>query len=159
MIRVEKIGLLLFSVAMFGCGGVPSPKTATGTWRAVMTSTTTQAGKPGEQAVLFVTLQQHGKTLEATVSNVLQESSCFPTDTLRGTTLKGQVILPGGEAMSNLQLSGLLNPSGGIAIMLSMTGAMQPDANSSAGMFTLNPSLSACAIGTGTFEMTRMPML
>jgi hypothetical protein len=159
MIRFEKFGLLLFSVTMFSCGSMSTPKTATGTWRAVMTSTTTQAGQPGEQAVLLVTLQQHGKSLNATVSNVLQESSCLPTGTLRGTTLNGQVILPGGEAMSNLQLSGSLNPSGGIAIMLSMTGAMQPDANSSAGTFTVNPNLSGCAIGTGTFEMTRMPLL
>ncbi|HKF05149.1 MAG TPA: hypothetical protein VKB49_22715 [Candidatus Sulfotelmatobacter sp.] len=159
MIRVEKISLLLFSVTMFGCGSMSSPKTATGTWQAVMTSTTAQAGQQGEQAVLLVNLQQNGKTLNATVSNVLQESGCFPTGSLRGTTLNGQVILPGGEAMSNLQLSGSLNPSGGGAIMLSMTGAMQPDANSSAGTFTLNPNLSGCANGTGTFEMTRMHML
>ncbi len=159
MIRIEKTCLLLFCVGMFGCGGMSSPKTATGTWRAVMTSTTAQAGQQGEQAILFVSLQQNGNALNATINNVLQQSSCFPTGTVAGTTLKGQVTLPGGEAMSNLQLTGSLSSGTGTATMLNMTGAMQSDANSGAGMFTLNPNFSGCQIGTGTFQMTRMPML
>ncbi len=76
-----------------------------------------------------------------------------------GTALKGQVTLPGGEAISNLQLTGSLGSGTGIATMLNMTGGMQSDANSSAGTFTLNPNSSGCPIGTGTFQMTRMPML
>jgi len=135
---------------MFGCGGMSSPKTATGTWRAVMTNTTAQPGQQGEQAILLVFLQQNGNALNATVNTVLQQSSCFPTGALAGATLKGQVILPGGEAISNLQLTGSL---------LNMTGGMQSDANSSAGTFTLTPHISGCPIGTGTFQMTRMPML
>jgi hypothetical protein len=150
MIRIEKICLLISCVAMFGCGGMSSPKTATGTWRAVMTSTTAQPGQQGEQAILLVFLEQNGKALNATINTVLQQSSCFPTGAVEGTTLKGKVILPGGEAMSNLQLTGSL---------LNMTGGMQSDANSGAGTFTLNPNISGCPIGTGTFQMTRMPML
>jgi len=150
MIRIERICLLISCVAMFGCGGMSSPKTATGTWRAVMTSTTAQPGQQGEQAILLVFLQQNGKALDATINTVLQQSSCFPTGVVQGTTLEGQLILPGGEAMSNLQLAGSL---------LNMTGGMQSDANTGAGTFTLNPSISGCPIGTGTFQMTRMPML
>src|SRR5439155_21761337 len=123
MIRIEKTCLLLFCVAMFGCGGTSSPKTATGTWRAVMTSTTAQAGQQGEQAILFVSLQQNGNALNATVNNVLQQSSCFPTGGVAGATLKGQVTLPGGEAISNLQLTGSLSPGAGNATTLTMTGA------------------------------------
>jgi len=159
MIRIDMMCVLVACVAMFGCGGMSSPKTATGTWRAVMTSTTAQAGQQGEQAILLVSLQQNGKALNATVNNVMQQSSCFPTGALSGTTLKGQVTLPGGEAMSNLQLTGSLSQGAGTATILNMTGAMQPDANSGAGMFTLNPNFSGCQIGTGTFQMTRMPML
>jgi len=150
MIRVEKICVLIACIAMFGCGGMSSPKTATDTWRAVMTSTTAQPGQQGERAILLVFLQQNGNALNATVNAVLQQSSCFPTGAVAGTTLKGQVILPGGEAISNLQLTGSL---------LNMTGGMQSDANSGAGTFTLNPHISGCPIGTGTFQMTRMPML
>ncbi len=123
------------------------PKTATGTWRAVMTSTTAQAGQQGEQAILLVSLQQNGKALTATVNTVLQQSNCFPTGTVVGTALKGQVTLPGGEAISNLQLTGSLGSGTGIATMLNMTGGMQSDANSSAGTFTLNPNSSGCPIG------------
>ena len=159
MIRIGKTLLLVPCVAMLGCGSTPSPKTATGAWRAVMTSTAAQAGQQGEQAVLFLALQQNGKSLNATVNNVLQQSSCFPTGAVSGTLLKGQVTLPGGEAMPNLQLSGSVNPGGGTGTALSMTGAMQSDANSGAGTFTLQPNFSGCAIGTGTFQMTRMPML
>ena len=150
MIRIEKICLLIPCLAMFGCGGMSSPKTATGTWQAVMTSTTAQPGQQDGQAILIVFLQQNGKTLNATINTVLQQSSCFPTGAVDGTTLKGQVILPGGEAMSNLQLTGSL---------LNMTGAMQSDANSGAGTFTLNSNISSCPIGTGTFQMTRMHLL
>ena len=159
MIRIEKTCLLIFCIAMFGCGGMSSPKTATGTWRAVMTSTTAQPGQQGEQAILLVFLQQSGNGLNATVNSVLQQSSCFPTGAVTGATLKGQVILPGGEAISNLQLTGSLNSGIGIATMLNMTGGMQSDANSGAGTFTLNPNTSGCLIGSGTFQMTRMPML
>ena len=159
MIRIEKTCLLVVCVAMFGCGVMSSPKTATGTWRAVMTSATAQAGQQGEQAILLVSLQQNGKALNATVNNVMQQSSCFPTGALSSTTLKGQVTLPGGEVMSNLQLTGPLSPGAGTGTILNMTGAMQPDANSGAGTFTLNPNFSGCQIGTGTFQMTRMPML
>ena len=159
MIRIEKTCLLIFCIAMFGCGGMSSPKTATGTWRAVMTSTTAQPGQQGEQAILLVFLQQNGNALNATVNTVLQQSSCFPTGTVAGTTLKGQVILPGGEAISNLQLTGSLSSSTGIATMLKMTGGMQSDANSGAGTFALNPNTSGCPIGTGTFQMTRIAML
>ncbi len=90
MIGIEKICLLVSCVAMVGCGGMSSPKTATGTWRAVMTSTTAQAGQQGEQAILLVSLQQNGKALTATVNTVLQQSNCFPTGTVVGTALKGQ---------------------------------------------------------------------
>lgn len=159
MIHIGKTCLLVSCVAMFGCGSTHAPISATGSWRAVMTSTTAQAGQQGEQAVLFLSLQQNGKTLNAVVNNVMQQSSCFPTGAVAGTTLKGQVTLPGGEAISNLQLSGSVSPGGGTGATLSMTGAMQPDANSGAGTFTLNPNLAGCPIGTGVFEMTRMPML
>jgi hypothetical protein len=148
MIRTDKTCVLIACVSMFGCGAVSSPKTATGTWRAVMTSTTAQPGQQGEQAILLVFLQQNGNVLNATVNTVLQQSSCFPTGAVAGTTLKGQVTLPGGEAMSNLQLNGPL---------LNMAGAMQSDANSGAGTFTLNSNISGCSIATGTFQMTRMP--
>ena len=159
MIHIEKNCLLITCVVMFGCGGMSFPKTATGTWRTVMTSTTPQPGQQGEQAILLVFLQQNGNALNATVNSVLQQSSCFSTGAVAGTTLKGQVILPGGEAISNLQLTGSLSSGTGIAPILNMTGGMQSDANSGAGTFTLNPNASGCAIGTGTFQMTRMPML
>jgi hypothetical protein len=158
MIGIKKTCVLLSGVVMFGCGSGSTPKTATGAWRAVMTSTAAQAGQQGEQAILLFSLQQNGQALNATLNNVLQESSCFSTVTVTGNTLKGQVILPGGEAISNLQLSGSVK-IGGSAITLSMSGAMQPDANSGAGTFTLNPNSSGCSIGTGTFQMTRVPML
>jgi len=150
MIRIERMFLLVSCLVMFGCGSVSSRKTVTGTWQAVMTSTTAQAGQQGEQAILLVSLRQNGKALNATINTVLQQSSCFPAGSVEGTTLTGQVILPGGEAMSNLQLTGPL---------LNMTGAVQSDANSGAGMFTLNPNTSGCQIDTGTFQMTRMPLL
>jgi hypothetical protein len=159
MIRIEKICLFLSCVAMFGCGGASSPKTATGIWRAVMTSTTAQTGQQGEQAILLVFLQQNGKALTATVNSILQQSSCFPAGSITGATLKGQVILPGGEAISNLQLTGALGSGTGSPIVLNMTGGMQSDAKSGAGGFTLNPNFSGCPIGSGTFQMTRMPML
>lgn len=159
MISIRKTWLLAFCIAMFGCGSKSSVTTATGAWRAVMTSTTAQPGQQGEQAVLFISLQQSGNALNATVNNVMQQSSCFPTGAVTGTSLKGQVTLPGGEAISNLQLSGSLNPGAATGTILSMTGAVQPDGNSGAGLFVLNPSFSGCAIGTGSFTMTRMPML
>lgn len=157
MIRIKNLCLLTCCVAMFGCGATSTPKTVTGTWQAVMTSTTAQAGQQGEQAILLVSLQQSGTALTATVNNVLQESSCFVTGTVKGTTLQGKVVLPGGEAISNLQLTGSLGSS--VATTLKLIGSMQSDANSGGGLFSLTPDLSGCAIGTGSFQMTRSPML
>ena len=95
MIYIEKTCVLLLCLATFGCGSMRSPNTASGTWRAIMTSTTAQAGQQGEQAVLLVVLQQKGTTLTATVNSVSQQLSCFQTVALTGTSLKGNVMLPG----------------------------------------------------------------
>jgi len=158
MIRIEKTCLLLSCLAMFGCGGMSSPRTTTGSWRAVMTSTAAQQGQQGEQAILLVSLQQNGKVLNATVNSVAQESSCFSASAVMGTSLKGQVILPGGEAIANLQLSGSLGSGAGSGTTLNMTGAMQSEANNAAGTFKLDPAPSGCPNSFGTFELTRVSM-
>ena len=133
MIRIETLWLLISCMAMFGCGGMSSsPKTASGTWQAVLTSTSAQAGLQGEQAILILFLKQNGNALSGTINTVVQQSSCFSNNAVVGATLKGQVNLPGGEAISNSQLSAPLNSNGAMATTLKLTGAMQSDANTAA---------------------------
>jgi hypothetical protein len=161
MLRIGTLWVLIFCIVMFGCGGMSSsPKTASGTWQAVLTSASAQSGQQGEQAILIVFLKQNGTSLNGTINTVVQQSSCFSNHGVAGASLQGQVNLPGGEAISNLQLSGPLNSGGAMTTTLNMTGAMQSDANTAAGIFNLKPNaVASCSIASGTFTLTRMNLL
>jgi hypothetical protein len=159
MMLAKTIWVAMLGLLLLGCGSSSSMQpTATGTWRALLTSPAAQPGQQGEQAVFTLSFAQQNSTLNGTVLSLVTPSSCFPLGpNLSGTPLSGQVHLPGGEAIQNLQLSITL-PSAGTTTPVAMTGAMQSDANSAAGIYILKSGVPAsCSSAAGSFTLTRLP--
>ena len=156
MVRIERLLIPLLGLLLLSCGGSSTPPVATGQWRAVLTGAAAQAGQSGEQASFTLSLTQDNSKLGGAVLSLVEPSNCLPSSpSIAGAALNGQVRLPGGEAAANLQLNIQL-PSGKFAT-LDMTGAMQSDANSAAGLYKLNLIPAGCSSAQGTFTLTRLP--
>ena len=160
MNRIGRAPLSILLLAMIGCGsGSSNPPTATGVWTAEFVSAAAHSGEQGQQSTLQLSLTQKGNALDGVVATVIRQSGCFPNTSVIGTALRGQVHLPGGEAIGNFGLTIALPAATGTINTLEMKGSMQADANSGAGTYTAAPDLPSCPSAAGTFTMTRLRML
>jgi hypothetical protein len=155
--KLIRASLLVVCSLWVGCGSSPKPITATGLWNVDLVSAVPSGQEPS-LASLQLTITQKTNTLEGSVTAVVQQSSCFPPVSANGSTLRGQVKLPGGEAMENLDVSVLL-PASNASDTLNLKGSMQADANSAAGTYMLTDLPAGCSSATGTFTMKRLPAL